>query len=141
MPRTALLCLLAFALWPVLLVTAIGAFRVSQVLARKVAPNGFPSGTPHGGDLYWRLNRAHINALESLPVFAAIVLAGALAHVDAPTFDTLAEVAVGARIGQSLVHVAGSTNHHVNVRFSFFVTQLVCFVLMAARVAGALGAG
>ena len=52
----------------IVLVTAIGAFRVLQVLTRKKAANEFPSGTPHGGDLYWRLNRAHMNTAENLPL-------------------------------------------------------------------------
>lgn len=68
-----LLCLLAFAGWALFLVLCIAAARVSQVLTGKKKPNEFPSGVPHGGDRYWRLNRAHLNTVENLPIFGAIV--------------------------------------------------------------------
>lgn len=135
-----LLCLLAFALWPIVLVTGIGVFRISQVLTGKVAPNAFPSGTKHGSDFYWRFNRAHMNSLESLPIFGAIVLVGVVAHATNPTFDHLAVAAVGARAAQSIAHVSGNSNMHVNVRFTFFLVQLVCFVWMAAIAASAITA-
>src|SRR5689334_19308763 len=125
MDRTPLLCLLAFALWPVVLVTCIGLFRVTKVLTRQTAPNAFPSGTQHGSDVYWRFNRAHVNSLESLPIFAAIVLVGVVGQVTTPTFDHLAVAAVLARVAQSVTHVSGNSNLHVNVRFTFFSTQLV----------------
>lgn len=126
-----LLCLLGFALWPIVLVSGIGVFRVSQVLTGKAQANSFPSGTPHGSDLYWRLNRAHMNTLEALPIFAAVVLVGAVAHVDSPMFANLAVVALVARVGQSTAHVSGNSNMHVNVRFTFFLTQMVCCAFMA----------
>jgi uncharacterized MAPEG superfamily protein len=138
MARIPLLCLVAFALWPVVLVLGIGAFRVPQVLMGKAAANSFPSGTPHGGDLYWRLNRAHMNALESLPVFAALVLTAVVSQTVTPSFERLAMITVGARVAQSIVHVSGNSNMHVNVRFTFFVVQLACFVLMGLGLATAL---
>src|ERR1041385_3803927 len=128
MPQVPLLCLLAFALWPIVLVTGIGLFRVPAVLMGKAQANSFPSGTKHGSDLYWRINRAHMNTLESLPVFASVVLVGVVAHANTPTFDHLAVATVIARVCQSAAHISGNSNMHVNVRFTFFVVQLVCFV-------------
>lgn len=138
MARTPLLSLVAFALWPVVLVLAIGAFRIPKVLMGKVAANSFPSGTPHGGDLYWRLNRAHMNALESLPVFASLVLTAVVAQTVTPAFERLCLIAVAARVAQSIVHVSGNSNMHVNVRFTFFVVQLGCFIMMGASIASVL---
>jgi len=126
-------------MWPIVLVSGIGVFRVSQVLTGKVAPNAFPSGTKHGSDFYWRFNRAHVNSLESLPIFGVVVLVGVVAHVTNPTFDHLAVAAVVSRVGQSIVHVAGNSNMHVNVRFTFFLAQLLCFVGMAVIAASAIG--
>ena len=75
---TPLQCLVAFALWTLALVlVGVGPWRIGQVLMNKVRPNSFPSGQPHGPEWYQRLNRAHANAVENLPVFAALVIAGA----------------------------------------------------------------
>lgn len=131
MAKLPLLCLLGFALWPIVLVSGIGMFRVSQVLTGKAKPNSFPSGTPHGSDVYWRLNRAHINSLESLPIFGAVVLVGVVAHAETALFGNLALIALIARALQSIVHISGNTSVHVNVRFTFFLVQNVCFVMMA----------
>jgi uncharacterized MAPEG superfamily protein len=136
---TPLLCLLGFAGWAVLLVVAVGTARAAQVLTGKATANGFPSGTRHGGDAYWRLNRAHINTLESLPVFASVVLVAAVAQVSDPSIDRAAVVALGARVLQSLVHISGGSNMHVNVRFTFFLVQLGSFVEIGVRTALALG--
>lgn len=131
---TPLLCLLGFAAWSVLLVLALGSVRVGRVLARKQAPNSFPSGVPHGGDRYWRLNRAHLNSVENLPIFGAIVLAGEVERVTSSWFALAATIVLGARIVQSTVHVASNSNLAVNLRFTAFFTQLGCFLWMIATV-------
>ncbi len=128
--RQPLLCLAAFAAWAILLVIAIAFARVSQVLAGRKRPNEFPSGVPHGGDAYWRLNRAHMNTVENLPIFGAIIIAGVLLRVEAPLFQLLPVVVICARVVQSLVHVSSGRSLAVNVRFTAFVTQLACFVVM-----------
>jgi uncharacterized MAPEG superfamily protein len=128
MMKVPLLCLVGFTLWVIVLVSAIGALRASQVLRGEAKPNGFPSGSPHGSAGYWRLNRAHANALESLPVFAALVLSAAVVGLQGNVVDQLCLVALGARLAQSSVHALGGSSWHVNARFFFFVVQLVCFV-------------
>jgi uncharacterized MAPEG superfamily protein len=132
---TPLLCVLGFAGWAVLLVVAVGSARALQVLTGEASANSFPSGTQHGGDAYWRLNRAHLNTLESLPIFATVVLVAAVAQVSDPAIDRAAVVALGARVGQSLTHIAGGSNMHVNVRFAFFLVQLASFVEIGLRAA------
>lgn len=132
---TALMSLVGFAMWAVVLVTAIGAVRVWKVVTREAKPNGFPSGQPHGSDMYWRLNRAHMNALENLPIFAAVVLAGAMLEVRAPLFSTLASVVLGARVLQSVFHISSGRSLVVNLRFTAFLAQLVCMAWMALLIA------
>jgi uncharacterized MAPEG superfamily protein len=126
--RQPLLCLAAFAAWAVVLVVGIAGARVFQVLAGRKRANEFPSGTPHGGDAYWRLNRAHMNTVENLPIFGALVVAGVLLRVEAPSFQVLPVVVICARVVQSLVHVSSGRSMAVNVRFTAFVTQLICFL-------------
>jgi uncharacterized MAPEG superfamily protein len=136
--KIPILCLVGFAGWALFLVLMIGLYRVTQVLTRKVPPKGFPGGTPHGSERYWRLNRAHMNTLESLPVFATLVLSAALVGVQGPLVDQIAMTILGARVGQSAAHVAGGDNIHVNVRFTFFAVQLVCFVWLGILIVATL---
>lgn len=125
---TPLWCLLGFILWTLLLLTAIGVARVAQVVAGKAQPNEFPSGQRHGSDGYWRLNRAHMNCLENLPIFASVVLTAAVLGLQSSTLDTLASIALAARVGQTTAHLSSGSNLAVNVRFTFFLTQIACIV-------------
>lgn len=128
---TPLYALTGFVFWTMLLVLAIGLSRVADVASGKTAVNGFPSGQPHGTDRYWRMNRAHMNCVENLPLFGAVVLTGHVIGLTAGTFAALAEVYVFARIAQSVTHVASGTAMAVNLRFSFFIVQACCLLAMA----------
>jgi uncharacterized MAPEG superfamily protein len=125
-----LVALLAFAAWALVLVLGILLMRGLMVLTRERRVNEFPSGQEHGGGFYWRLNRAHVNTLENLAVFAAIVLAGAGLGVSSPRLAQLAEIAVVARVLQSLFHVSSGSALAVSLRFSAFAVQLGCFAWM-----------
>ena len=133
---TPLWCLLGFVAWTLLLVTAIGVTRGLQVLSGKMQANQFPSGSPHGGDAYWRLNRAHMNCLENLPIFASVVLTASVLQLQSSTLDTLATIVLLARIGQTTAHLSSGSNMAVNVRFTFFLTQIVCIVGFMVVIAG-----
>jgi uncharacterized MAPEG superfamily protein len=128
----ALWCLVGWCAWAIFLVLCVAAARTAQVLAGKKRSNEFPSGTPHGGDRYWRLNRAHMNTVENLPIVATLTLVATYLHAD---IGTVATVAIAARVVQSLVHVSSGSAVAVNVRFTAFVTQLVCFGVMLAQIA------
>jgi hypothetical protein len=127
-------CLVGFALWTLSLLTAIGLARSSQVLMGKKRANEFPSGTQHGGERYWRLNRAHVNCCENLPVWGAIILGGTWLHVSSWAFFHLPPILLGARILQSLVHISSGRSRAVTVRFYLFVTQLVCLFWLGIQV-------
>lgn len=87
--------------------------------------NAWPRDKPNTADpaFITRLGHAHLNAVESLPVFAAIVVAahvtGKLALVDA-----IAPYVFYARVGQSLAHLSGGGQLNVFVRAGFFSAQL-----------------
>jgi uncharacterized MAPEG superfamily protein len=125
---TPLWCLLGFVAWTLLLLLAVGIARVGAVLRREKRANEFPSGVPHGSDAYWRLNRAHLNCVENLPLFATVVLVAAVAGVKAPILDTLSCLYLAARVGQSIAHVSSGSVLAVNVRFTFFIVQVGCLV-------------
>ncbi len=126
---TELWALLGFAFWPVLLVTAIGGFRALDVLTGRKKANEFPAGVPHGGDLYWRLNRAHLNSLENLPIVASVFIIAHLAGVHSALTETLALVILGARIVQSVIHISSGTPMAVNLRFTAYVVQLLALAV------------
>ncbi len=127
---TELWCLLGFAAWGLALVTSIGTWRAVLVLTRKKPASGFPSGTQHGDPLYWRLNRAHMNTLENLPLAASFILTAAVAGISTPNIVMAAQVLLGARIAQSLSHIASGSNLAVNARFTAFCVQLGCLAVI-----------
>ncbi len=128
--------LLGFTVWTLLLVLAgIGLPRFRAVLVDKVRANTFVPGTPHGSERYQRTMRAHMNCIENLPVFASLVLLGALLKLDSALFELTALIVLPARVLQSVTHVISGRSRAVLVRFGFFSIQFVCFVTMAAVIA------
>lgn len=126
--------LIAYALWAIALVICLAIVRTSMVISGRARANSFTSGAPHGGDAYWRLNRAHLNTLENLPIFAAIVLSGWVVGMESATFNRLAVVVISARIVQSLIHLTSGSVAAVSFRFAAFAVQLVCEIWMAVLV-------
>jgi uncharacterized MAPEG superfamily protein len=128
---TPLFCLMGFGFWTVFLVPASGGGRGGLVVGGRATASSFPAGQPHGSDRYWRLNRAHLNCVENLPLFAAVVLTGHVTGLADGTFATLAQVYIGARVAQTLIHVASGSAMAVNLRFACFATQVGCLLTMA----------
>jgi uncharacterized MAPEG superfamily protein len=124
---TPVLCLLLFAAWAIVLVLTLAGTRVIRVLRRQQAANSFTSGVPHGGDRYWRLNRAHLNTIENLPIFGALVVAAELSGVRTDAISTAAIAVVIGRVAQTVIHVASNSNLAVNLRFTAFTVQLGSF--------------
>ena len=129
------LSLLGFVSWTMLLMLAIVAVRSILVLSGKRAANDFPADQPHAGPpAYQRLLRAHLNCVENLPLFAAVTLLAISLEVTGLT-DGPAQLFLGARVLQSLVHLSGSSALLVQVRFSFFLIQLGALATMIWRLA------
>lgn len=126
-----LYALLGFTLWAVLLVTAVATWRAAQVLIGQKRANEFPSGTPHGSDPYWRLNRAHMNTAENLPIFTALVVIAHLAGVHSEMTANLANIIVGTRVVQSLIHISSGSAMAVNARFTAFLVQIGGYIGLA----------
>jgi len=127
-----LACLLAFVAWIVVLVIALTIARFHH-LGHGGTVREF--GIPDDRRLIWRLFRAHVNAVENLPLFAAVVLVAAAAGRQSRWLDVLAVIYLCARIGQSVSHVTRGAGVRFHVRFGFFVVQLVCLVAFVAVLA------
>jgi uncharacterized membrane protein YecN with MAPEG domain len=135
---TLQITLLGFALWTLgVLMFTIGVYRWSRVLTGKSAIHEFPADAPSGPGWYQRATRAHLNCIENLPVFTAIVVVAAVSGVKATALDVLGVVLLCARMAQTVTHVAfAETARTVGIRFSFFSVQLVAMVAMAVIVIG-----
>ena len=130
-------CLLAFVAWTMSLMSlGIGVTRVIKVLKGEAKSNDFPTHKPHGGsERYQRTMRAHLNCVENLPLFGAVVLIAALTNLTSGHFDVLALVYLASRVGQSIAHIASGSATAVNVRFTLFLTQILALLAMGVILA------
>jgi uncharacterized MAPEG superfamily protein len=131
--------LVLFAVWGLLLVISIGTWRLAMAVSGNVPQGGFNPGTPHGGAAYWRLNRAHMNVVENLPFFGAIVLGGMIANVQEPNFQMLASIVLFARIAQTIIHITSGAQVAILLRFTAYLVQVFSMLGMAAMVLQATG--
>ena len=130
---TALQALLGFAAWTVLLVTGVFLYRGLRFVTGTPI-NHWPRSAKPANDaaLVKRMEDAHANCLENLPVFAVIVLAAA-AMGRLETIAAPAPFVLYARIGQSTVHLLGVGQAHVLVRATFWSVQLGLFIWMLVK--------
>jgi uncharacterized MAPEG superfamily protein len=130
---TAIQALIGFTVWTLLLVLLVFAYRGVRVLGG-MPINHWPRSRKPDDDapLVRRIEDAHANCVENLPVFAVIVLAAASLG-KAGAVDALAPFVLYARIGQSAAHLSGVGALQVLVRASFWAAQLLLFVWMLVR--------
>ncbi|MGB3050118.1 MAG: MAPEG family protein [Polyangiales bacterium] len=128
--------LLAFAVWSMLvLILTVGIYRWGLIFAGRVQVNEFRADQIEGSDRYRRAMRAHLNCLENLPIYGAIVLVIVVSGAQSAALDALALTLIGARIAQTLIHVSWEqTNLLAYLRFGFFFVQLICMFWMTALV-------
>lgn len=130
---TALQALVGFALWTLALIALVFLYRGLRFFTGTPI-NHWPRGNKPFDDAPFvkRLEDAHANCLENLPLFAVIVLVaaamGRLADIQA-----LAPWVLYARIGQSLAHLSGTGPLNVFVRATFWTVQLALFGWMLVR--------
>jgi len=129
--------LLGFAVWTLLvLFGTVGVYRWSRILTGRVRISEWQADQPQGSAWYQRAMRAHMNCVENLPVFAAIVLCATAAGADSRLLDLLAGAILVARIGQTTIHLAFEPSDlAASIRFGFFFVQAIGMLAMAAAVA------
>lgn len=129
--------LLGFIAWTLCLLVLMEAIRSWLVLTGAVPANGFNPENSNLSPFMQRLARAHANCLEGLPVFGGLMLVAVVADRTAAT-DPLAWVLLGARVVQSLIHLASTSAAAVTARFTAFAVQMAIavhwvFALSAGR--------
>ena len=126
---TGITAVLGFALWTLLLVFISVNWRVLEVLRGKgINSWGRNDGIPVPA-IVMRMQHAHLNCLENLPIFAILVFAAAF-MAKSTVVDSLACYVLAARIAQSSVHLLGTSQALVFIRATFYVLQVVMFFYM-----------
>lgn len=128
--------LLMFAGWTLVpLVGGVLGYRLMAVVRGRRTVSDFSARDPTGPAWYRRASRAHMNCVENLPVYGALVLVIVASGARGPWLDTLALVFLSARLLQTVTHVGFRlTDLTVTVRFGFFLVQLLCMVWMGGLV-------
>lgn len=131
------LVLLAFAGWTLLTLTgSVGVYRWSLILTGRASVAEWRADVPQGSDWYQRAMRAHMNCVENLPVYSAIVVALMATGAHSSLIDNLAIAMLAARIAQTTVHIAlPPTEVAASVRFALFFAQVICMTAMGVIVA------
>lgn len=132
---TTLLALLGFLSWTLALLVLMEVIRSKLVLTREVPANGFSPDNTGLSPFMQRLARAHANCLEGLPLFGGFMLIAAVAGRSQIT-DSLAFPLLGARLAQSLIHLASTTPLAVTARFAAFSVQVGIAIYWAAKLLG-----
>src|SRR4249920_2517328 len=107
---TGVMALIGFTAWTLLLVLGVFVWRFYELLRGKPA-NSWTRGAPSvtSPALITRIEHAHANCLENLPVFAAVVLAASLSG-KLSVVDVAGPFVLYARLGQSTLHLLGTSH-------------------------------
>lgn len=132
------IALLGYILWTILLLIALAIYRTGLVQSKqrnglKFSPDG--TDVPAFGN---RLTRAQANCSESFAVVGGALLYSLAVNATAVT-DSLALVLLGARIGQSIVHLISTNNLAIQLRFVLFLAQIGIVIYWILRFFGVLG--
>jgi uncharacterized MAPEG superfamily protein len=130
------LVLLGFAAWTLLtLIGSVGVYRWSRILTGRASVAEWRADVPQGCEWYQRSMRAHMNCVENLPIFAALVVALMATGLQSPTIDALAITTLAARVGQTVVHItAPPSNPSAALRFALFLVQVVCMIVIGTAI-------
>lgn len=120
--------LLGYIILVLALLGTLGLSRVGLTLTGVRAPNSFGPTGEDVSPFSVRLCRTHANAYESFPFFGGLLLFAIAMDATAVT-DGLAYYFIGARVLQALIHLASTSNIAVQVRFAFFLAQIVIAIL------------
>ena len=129
--------LLGFAGWTLLILFAtVGVYRWSRILTGRATVREWRADEDQGAAWYRRAMRAHMNCIENLPVYAAIVVAIMASGLSSPWLDGLAIALLAFRIVHSSWHIAlEQTETVAALRFAFYLAQILILFAMGIFVA------
>ena len=127
---TSVLALTGFVAWTLALLILMETIRTALVLTGKVPANQFVPDNANLSPFMQRLARAHLNCIEGLAVFGGLLAIAIMTERTSVT-DPLALWLLGARIVQSVIHLASLSVIAVSLRFTAFAVQLIISVYWA----------
>jgi uncharacterized MAPEG superfamily protein len=128
---TGMTALLLFAAWTLILMFIYVNYRVLLTLTGKKPANSWPRGQPTDDPPFVvRAHHAHLNCVENLPVFAAVVLAAYALGKNAVA-DSVGAYVLYLRLAQSITHLISISATAVFIRAVFFTLQaLLCLYMI-----------
>lgn len=122
----AIFALICFTLLTAALGFAYPLQRVVMMLTGKASANAWTRGAQTAIQPAWsvRVQHAHLNCLENLPLFAAVVIAAYISD-QLMVIEGLAMVYLALRVGQSLVHVISDSATFVFIRANLWIPQML----------------
>lgn len=128
---TGIEALLYYVLLMIVLAFSYASYRVPLVLSGKKAADTWTRGKPvEDPGIVTRASHAHANAVENIPLFAAVVLAAA-AMGQSAVVDGLACYVLYARLAQTVIHLIGTSFILVLLRATFWIAQIALIAYMA----------
>lgn len=126
-----ILALLGYIGWTLVLLVGLAIYRTILVAKKAQAVNGFKADGSNVTPFGERLTRAQSNCVESFTFIGGLMLL-ALATNSSVITDSLALWLLAARLGQSIVHLLSVSVLAVQIRFAFFLVQvLICIYWLA----------
>lgn len=127
---------LLYAGWCLLLPLIYATYRVPKVLGgRKPADHWERGSDVDDPQVLVRMKNAHLNCLENFPIFLGIVAIAAF-------IDSLAAIAALApwvlylRVGQSLIHISGTSFVQILLRATLYIGQMLIMLYMIYALLG-----
>ena len=128
-----LIALAAYAGWTLLLVLTAVSSRVFAIIGGSDIPlNKFSPGGEDLPGFGQRVTRAHLNCVENLPIFAAVVAAAGLSGQFGLMEGTVMYL-LYARIAQSVIHLISSSLPMVMIRGTLFSVQVLLMVYYVVK--------
>lgn len=121
---------LLYAAWTILVAFIYVLPRVPlALLGSKRIDNWERGKEPNDPAFFQRAKGAHLNCLENLPVFAAVIaMAGLMGKIE--LIGAIAAWVLYARVAQSIVHISGTSFIQIFLRATFFLIQLLLTLYM-----------
>jgi len=124
--------LTGYILWFLVLAAVIVLHRSLLTITGKRAANSFKTDGTDISDFTARLCRAHANCYESFPYIGGLLIL-ALVSQSTDITHSLALTLLVSRIAQSTIHMISTGVMAVQLRFCFFLIQLVICFYWAAQ--------
>ena len=119
--------LIGLAAWTLSLLILMEALRSRLILMKAVVANALKPDNSNLSPFMQRLARAHANCVESVPIFAILLIVALLTNRAGIT-SPLAPWLFAARVVQSCAHLASLSLLAVWVRFIAFAVQIAIAV-------------